>query len=139
WFSGWRPAFLGGETKPASDKPAGDTKPDVKPGEPGQPPPATEIGKNCFAGTTEVKVGAGACGFALDATGAVSFQGARIAERLAAGTGPAQRLVLYPFAPSSRFVFLRACDGGGKCDVQRLVDTKEKKIFEVKVGGEGFG
>ena len=142
WFSGWRPAFLGGETKPGADKPTGETKPDVKPSDPGQPgtPPTAEIAKTCFAGLTDVKVGAAACGFALDAAGAVSFQGNRIAERLTAGAGPAQRLVLYPFAPSTRFVFLRACDAasGGKCDVQRLVDTKEKKIFEVKVGGEGF-
>jgi hypothetical protein len=66
----------------------------------------------------------------------LSFQGTRIAERVTAGNAPAQRLVLYPFSPSGRFVFLRACEAasGGRCEAQRLVDTKEKKIFDVKTG-----
>ncbi len=144
WFSGWRPAFLGGAStepaKPATDKPPG-TPPEVKPGEtpPPSTPPAGEIARSCFSGTTELKAGAAACGFALDAAGALTFQGNKIAERLTAGSSPAQRIVLYPMSGSRRFVFLRACDAasGGTCAVQRLVDTKDKKIVEVK-GAEGF-
>ena len=144
WFSGWRPSFLGGPAADPGKAPGG--KPEqpgtTKPGDPGTPaaPSSTEIGKSCFSGTTEVKAGAAACGFALDAAGAVSFQGNRIAERLAVGSGVAQRLTLQPFAPSSRFVFLSACDAasGGRCDAHRLADTKEKKLYEVKVGGEGI-
>jgi hypothetical protein len=81
-----------------------------------------------------VKPNAPACGFALEPSGVLSFQGARIAERFMAGARPAQRLLLYPFAPSGRFVFLRACEraSGGRCALHRLVDTKEKKVFEVK-------
>jgi hypothetical protein len=152
WFSGWRPAFLGSPSsepaKTPEPKPVqpGEIKPEVKPGEPTTPaptptsPPAAEIPKSCFAGTSELKAGAAACGFALDAAGALSFQGIRIAERITAGNAQAQRLVLYPFSPSGRFVFFRACDAasGGRCEAQRLVDTKEKKIFDVKVGGDGF-
>lgn len=146
WVTGWRPGFLGtkGETPPPADKPAGETpqaKPgDPKPGEPAKPPPSGEITRACFAGTTEIKAGSGACGFALDAAGTVTFQGAVVAERLSAGSGPVQRLVLYPFAPSGRYVFLRACESatGGRCVVQRLADTKEKKLFEVKAAPEGF-
>jgi hypothetical protein len=148
WFSGWRPGFLGGApAQPAKAPGETPAKPgDAKPGEPaaptppGAPPAATEIPRSCYTATTEVKAGAAACGFALDAAGALSFQGARLAERLAAGNAPAQRLVLYPMSPSGRFVFLRACDAaaGGKCDVQRLADTKEKTLLEVKTGGEGF-
>jgi hypothetical protein len=141
WFSGWRPSFLGGtssEPVKTPDKP-GETKPETKPGEPTTPtsPPTAEIPRSCYTGISEVKPGAATCGFALDAAGAVSFQGAKIAERLTVGSGPAQRLTLYPFSNSGRFVVLRACDGGGRCDVQRLADTKEKKLFEVK-GAEGF-
>jgi hypothetical protein len=144
WFSGWRPSFLGSPSgepaKTPEPKPAQptETKPEVKPGEPTTPtpasPPTAEIPKSCFSGTSEVKAGAAACGFALDASGALSFQGARIAERVAAGN--VQRLVLYPFSPSGRFVFFRACEAasGGRCEAQRLVDTKEKKLFEVKTG-----
>ena len=150
WFSGWRPTFLGGTAsepaKSPDEKPAQptETKPEVKPGVPPTPtpttPPPAEIAKSCFSGTSEVKAGAAACGFALDAAGALSFQGARIAERVTAGNAPAQRLVLYPFSPSGRFVFFRACQAasGGRCETQRLVDTKEKKLVEVKVGGDGF-
>ena len=149
WFSGWRPGFLGGTpAEPArapGETPAkpGETKPEAKPGDPAPPaapPSASEIPRSCFSGTTEVKGGAAACGFALDAAGALSFQGARIAERIVAGNAPAQRLVLYPLSPSGRFAFLRACEAasGGKCEAQRLADTKEKKLFEVKIGGEGF-
>ncbi len=159
WFSGWRPGFLGGTPsepgtpsadrpsadKPAPDKPASDkpsTQPETKPPDPAAPtaPPAGEIPKSCFSGTSEVKPGGSICGFALDPAGALSFQGQRIAERIAAGGGPAQRLVLYPFSPSGRFVFLRACEtaSGGRCEVQRLVDTKQRKIFEVKGGADGF-
>jgi hypothetical protein len=145
WFSGWRPDFLGSAPAQPAKAP-GDAKPEAKPGEPvaptppGAPPAAMEIPRSCHTATTEVKAGAAACGFALDAAGALSFQGARLAERLAAGNAPAQRLVLYPLSPSGRFVFLRACAAaaGGTCDVQRLADTKEKKLLEVKIGGEGF-
>jgi hypothetical protein len=145
WFSGWRPDFLGGPpAEPArapGETPAkpGDAKPEAKPADPA-PPPAAEIPRSCYTGITEVKAGAAGCGFALDAAGALSFRGARLAERLAAGNAPAQRIVLHPMSPSGRFVFLRACEsaGGGKCDVQRLADTKENKLFEVTIGGEGF-
>jgi len=146
WVSGWRPGFLGspGDSPPAADKPAGaapQAKPgDPKPGDPPKAPPGGEVTRACFTGTTDIKTGSGACGFALDGAGTVTFKGEPIAERLAAGSGPAQRLVLYPFAPSGRYVFLRACDSasGGRCAVQRLADTKEKKLFEVKGGAEGF-
>jgi hypothetical protein len=146
WFSGWRPGFLAstpGEPAKTPEVKPGETKPEVKPGEPATPatpttPPAAEIPRSCYANITELKAGASACGFALDAAGALSFQGARIAERLAAGSGPAQRLMLYPLSPSNRFAFLRACDGANRCDFQRLVDTKEKKVFELRPGGEGF-
>ncbi len=154
WFSGWRPNFLGGApaqpAKAPGDAPAkpGDAKPEAKPGDPAtptppaapNPPSATEIPRSCYTGITELKAGAAACGFALDAAGALSFQGARLAERLAAGNAPAQRIALYPMSPSGRFVFLRACEAasGGKCDVQRLADTKEKKLLDVKIGGDGF-
>ncbi|HEY7610412.1 MAG TPA: hypothetical protein VIF14_14355, partial [Alphaproteobacteria bacterium] len=144
WFSGWRPSFWGGPgaapVKAPGDKPAQPGEP--KPGDPVTPsaPPSTEIGKSCFSGTTEVKPGAAACGFALDSAGALSFQGNRIAERLAAGSGVAQRLALHPFAPSGRYVVLSACDAasGGRCDAHRLVDTKERNLFELKLGGEGI-
>jgi len=146
WFSGWRPGFLASktdETKPPDttsttkpgekpdDKP-GDKPPESKPGE--TTPPATDLARSCFTARTEAKAGATACGFALEASGAVSFKGQRITDRLAAGTAPAQRLLLYPFSPSGRFVFLRACAtaSGGRCAVQRLVDTKERKLFDVK-------
>ncbi|MFO0989141.1 MAG: hypothetical protein U1F37_17565 [Alphaproteobacteria bacterium] len=156
WFSGWRPDFLGAPASPPAKAPAdapakpADAKPEAKPGEPAPPAPpaapapptppsAAEIPRSCYTGTTDVKAGAAACGFALDAAGALSFQGARLAERLAAGNAPAQRVVLYPMAPSGRFVFLRACEAstGGRCDVQRLADTREKKLLEVKAG-DGF-
>lgn len=151
WFSGWRPAFLGGAgteepAKPPADRqvePPAESKPGAKPGEPEKPgaaSPPGEIARSCFVGHTEVKAGASACGFALDPAGALGFQGSRVTERLAAGGGPAQRIILYPFAPSGRFVFLRACESasGGRCAVQRLVDTKAGKIFEVKGGTDGF-
>ncbi len=146
WFSGWRPGFLGGAPQEPAKAPA--DKPAATPGEtkPGGPtttpaPQGGEIGRSCFSGVTEVKAGAAACGFALDAAGALSFKGERIVERLAAGSGAAQRVMLYPFSPSARFVFLRACESasGGGCAVQRLVDTKEKKVSEMKGGGEGYG
>ena len=153
WFSGWRPGFLAGTPaepakapgdtppKPVDAKPS-DPKPGAKPGDPATPPATppsvTEIPKSCYAGTTELKAGAAACGFALDAAGALSFQGARIAERLAAGNAPAQRVMLYPLSPSNRFAFLRACAGAGRCESQHLADTKEKRLLAVKVGGEGF-
>lgn len=148
WFSGWRPDFLGGApaepAKAPGDAPAkpGDAKPEAKPGDPAAPPAtppaAVEIPKSCFAGATELRAGAAACGFALDSSGALSFRGARLAERIAVGGAPAQRIVLYPLSPSGRFVFLRACDGANRCEAQRLADTKEKKLLEVKIGGEGF-
>lgn len=143
WFSGWRPSFLGGTTSEPAKTPVekpGETKPETKPTDPTPPatPPSTsEIPRSCFSGTSEVKVGAAVCGFTLDPAGALSFQGNRIAERVAAGSGPAQRLVLYPFSPSARFVVFRVCDAAGRCEAQRLVDTKEKKLFEVK-GAENF-
>lgn len=153
WFSGWRPDFLGGPASQPAKAPVeapvkpGDAKPEAKPGDPAAPKPpnapappsATEIPRSCYTGTTEVKAGAAACGFALDATGALSFQGARLAEKLMAGNAPAQRVVLYPMSPSGRFAFLRVCEAasGGKCEVQRLADTKEKKLAEVQVG-DGF-
>src|SRR5262249_41512658 len=68
WFSGGRPSFLGTTTadapKPGNPaQPAGDTKPETKPGDPSQPvpPPASEIGRNCFSGANEVKAGSAAC------------------------------------------------------------------------------
>lgn len=146
WFSGWRPSFLGTAstepTKSTPDKPP--ATPEAKPGEPTTPstptppPPAGDIARGCMTGNTELKAGAAACGFALDAQGALTFQGAKIAEKLTVGAGPAQRLTLYPMSPSRRFVFLRACDGANRCDAQRFVDTKDKKILDVK-GAEGFG
>jgi hypothetical protein len=143
WFSGWRPGFLSGSTAEPGKAPGDKAAPgEARPGDPATPaaPPSAEIGRGCFSGTTEVKPGAAACGFALDPAGALSFQGNRIAERLASGSGAAQRVVLHPFAPSGRFVFLSACDAasGGRCAFHRLVDTKEKKLFEVKIGGEGI-
>ena len=151
WFSGWRPGFLGGtaaeQPRPPGETPAkpGEATPGAKPGDPATPttpaaPPTTEIARSCFTGTTEVKAGAAACGFALDPAGALSFQGSPIAERITVGNAPAQRVVLYPFSPSGRFVFLRACEAasGGPCAAQRFADTKEKKLLEVKIGGEGF-
>ncbi len=48
------------------------------------------------------------------------------------------RCRLYPCPPSGRFAFLRACDSGGRCETQRVADTKEKKLLEVRVGGDGF-
>lgn len=153
WFTGWRPAFLGGSSaepgkasgdtppKPAADKPGAKPGDPVAPANPATPTPpaATEIPRSCYTGSTELRAGAAACGFALDASGALSFQGARIAERVAAGNAPAQRVVLFPLSPSGRFVFLRACASasGGMCEALRLADTKEKKLIEVKVGGEG--
>lgn len=148
WVSGWRPSFLGskGETPsgPGTDKPPGETpqtKPgDPKPGETPAAPPDGEVARTCYTNITEVKAGAGACGFALDAAGTITFKGAVIAERVAAGSGATQRLMLYPFAPSGRYVFLRACESasGGRCAVQRLADTKDRKMFEVKAGAEGL-
>jgi len=146
WFSGWRPAFLTPAAPeepvpPPAEKPP-ETPVETKPKPPEAPPkpPPVEIARICYAAITEVKAGASACGFALDASGAVRFQGDVIAERLTAGSGPAQRLSLYPFSPSGRFVFLRACESasGGRCLTQRLVDTKEKKIFELRAGADGF-
>lgn len=144
WFSGWRPAFLDGPiadpAKAPGGKPAAPGAP--KPAEPGTPaaPPPAEIGKSCFSAATEVKAGAAACGFALDAAGALSYRGARLADKLVAGGGPTPRLVLQPFSPSGRFVFLSACDAasGGRCAVHRLADTKEKKLFEVKTAADGI-
>jgi hypothetical protein len=162
WVSGWRPGFLATDDppveKPAGDKPGtdsqtkpgdpppggtkpGDAKPgDPKPGDPPKTPPGGEVTRACFAGNTEVKAGTGACGFALDAAGAVTFKGEVLSAKLGVGGAVAQRLVLYPFSSSGRFVFFRACDSatGGRCTVQRLADTKNKKLFEVKGGNDGF-
>jgi hypothetical protein len=148
WFSGWRPGFLGAKPD-VPDKPkdaADSTKPGEKPGDkpadkatdkPPDKPPETQpadLPRNCFTGRSEVKLGAASCGFTLEAGGALSFRGARIAERLTAGAAAAQRVMLYPLSPSGRFVFVRACEraSGGRCAAHRLVDTKEKKLFEVK-------
>jgi hypothetical protein len=148
WYSGWRPSFLEGTaSKVPEEIPAkiSETKPEVKPVEPPAPsppaiPPTMEIPRSCFTEMSEVRVGAASCGFALDPSGALSFQGNQLIAGTAAGNIPAQRLMLYPFSPSGRFVFLRACQAasGGRCEAQHLVDTKGKKLFELKVGGDGF-
>lgn len=148
WVSGWRPAFLGDES--AADAASAQRKPpappaakpdDTKPAAPPTPPapagpPGGEIGKPCFEAGAVVKAGSFACGFALDASGALSFKGQRLADRLAAGAAPARRLVVHPFSPSGRYVFLQGCDAdsGGSCPAQRLADTKETKLHEVKLG-----
>jgi hypothetical protein len=148
WFSGWRPGFLAagaseerppaateastpGEKpgeKPPPDKPPGETKPNET------APPSTELARSCFTTRTELKAGTPACGLALDAEGALSFQGGKVTDRLAAGAGPARRALLYPFSRSGRFVFLRACEtaSGGRCASHSLLDTKEKRLIAIR-------
>jgi hypothetical protein len=139
WFSGWRPSFLAGKaTEPDKPKDAVDKPPDKPADKAPDKPPETqpaELPRSCFSGRSEVKLGAAAvCGFALETGSALSFRGSKIADRLTAGNTAAQRVTLYPFSPSGRFVFIRACQraSGGRCAVHKLVDTTEKKLFDVR-------
>jgi hypothetical protein len=153
WLSGWRPAFLAPAPEKAVAAPANPVSDAARPGEakpgappkaqppasPPAPPPSGALAKSCFAAVTEVKAGAAACGFALDAAGAVSVKGKRLADRLVVAAKPARRLVLYPVSPSGRFAVFRACDAasGGRCPLARLIDTETGELRAIGAGA-GF-